>query len=401
MTTNQAGANKHAQLIQDNKSLAQAIDILSTASVLAVDTEFMRERTFHAQLCLLQLATENDAFLVDPLADVDLNPLCEVLCNHSIQKVFHAGYQDLQILFELFGKTVAPIFDTQIAAALIGLPQQLSLVAIVKRYADVELKKVDTFSDWSKRPLRHAQIEYALDDVRYLPQVYASMRADLESAGRVHWLDEEFANMSNQEQYVEKPELLWHKIKGSSGLSRRQLGILQELAIWRDQEARTRNLPRKWVVADEQLIDITRRSPSNRDELFMTRGLQDRVSRRMTTGILAAVTRGLQKDEESLPIRSSKPIRGAGFTASMDMMQTMVHYRAAEHHIAGNILAANDELQALASGRREGLRVLSGWRREMIGNELLELLAGSISLSIQAGQLRVESKDATKADEVL
>jgi ribonuclease D len=378
-----------SQLISDNSALSKAISQLSGTPMLAVDTEFMRERTYHAHLCLLQLASEDVAFVIDPLSDVDLTMLSELFYDPSIVKVFHAGSQDMQILDELLGKPVAPVFDTQVAASLLGLPQQMSLAALVKAHTDIELDKSDTYSDWSKRPLRTAQISYALDDVRYLPAIYRQMQSELKAAGRANWLDEEFKALSDPATYHEIPELLWRKIKGNSSLTRRQLGVLQQVTLWREQVAREKDLPRRWVVADEQLLDVAKRSPTNRDELFMTRGLQEKLTRSIATGLLDAVSKGLQMVEKDLPSRGSRPVKVNGFTSAMDLMQTLVHQRANENHIAASILAPNSELQALAAGQREGVSVLNGWRRELIGNELLELLEGSLTLSLKNGLLKV------------
>ena len=378
-----------SQLISDNSALGQAISQLSGTPMLAVDTEFMRERTYHAHLCLLQLASEDVAFVIDPLSGVDLTMLSELFYDPNIVKVFHAGSQDMQILDELLGKPVAPVFDTQVAASLLGLPQQMSLAALVKAYIDIELDKSDTYSDWSKRPLRTAQISYALDDVRYLPAIYRQMQSELKAAGRANWLDEEFKALSDPATYRDLPELLWRKIKGNSSLTRRQLGVLQQVTLWREQVAREKDLPRRWVVADEQLLDVAKRSPTNRDELSMTRGLHEKLTRSMATGLLDAVSKGLKMVEKDLPSRGSRPVKVNGFTSAMDLMQTLVHQRANENHIAASILAPNSELQALAAGQREGVSILNGWRRELIGNELLELLEGQLTLSLKNGLLKV------------
>ncbi|MCL2137008.1 MAG: ribonuclease D [Coriobacteriia bacterium] len=380
---------KQSKLIIDDESLVQAIDNISNADVLAVDTEFMREKTYHAELCLLQIATADAAYLIDPLANLDLGLLYGVFCESGAVKVFHAGAQDLEILYLLYGKPVSPVFDTQIAAALLGRPQQLGLAALLKYYLGVELKKQDTYSDWSKRPFREAQVEYALDDVRYLPEVYARMQAELAETGRLHWLDEEFASLSDPLRFTEATELLWQKFKGTGGFNRRQLGILQELALWRDQVARQKDVPRRWVVGDEQLVDIAKRKPASKAELFTTRGLQGRLTRQMTTDVLAAVMRGQRLKADELPQPSKPPPRSPGFTSAVDLMQALVHLRAAENQIAANILASNDELKSLAAGKREGLSILHGWRRELIGNELLELLDGSLALSMHDGSMKV------------
>ncbi|MDR2957884.1 MAG: ribonuclease D [Coriobacteriales bacterium] len=380
----------HPNLINDIESLMLGISRLTNSTILAVDTEFMREKTFMAQLCLLQLATEDDELLIDPLSGVDLSSLVDVLCDPGIVKVLHAGSQDLEILFHVLGQPVTPVFDTQIAAALLGLPQQISLAALVRHYTGVDIKKSDTFSDWSVRPLRPAQLRYALEDVRYLPLIYASMLTELDSLGRLNWLDEEFKALSDPGRYQDSPDKLWQRLKGTSGFSRRQLGILQQLALWRDMTARKRDIPRKWVITDEQLVDIVRRNPKTIEELYQTRGLSERLSRRVAQQVINEVDSGRQMPDNELPERLRKPVIDQDVTASLDLMQALVHLRANEQHIASNILAHNSELQALALGQRHGLEVLQGWRLELIGNELIELLDGRISLSLEQGKLKVD-----------
>ncbi|MCL2151118.1 MAG: ribonuclease D [Coriobacteriia bacterium] len=381
--------SKSPELIKDNRALSAAIAELSQAKRIAVDTEFMREKTFRAQLCLLQLATDKGGYLIDPLSNVDLSRLAPIFIDAGILKVFHAGSQDLEILFEVFGTAVTPVFDTQMAAALLGLPQQTGLASLVRHYLAVDLKKSDSFSDWAKRPLRPAQLRYALDDVRYLLDVHTKMVEALEQNGRLAWLQDDLAALSDPQRFIELPENVWRRLKGTSGLSRRQLGLLQELAIWRDISASRRNLPRRWVVTDEQLVDIARRNPSSADELYQTRGVQDRLSKRMTGEVLEAVRRGREIPEIELPERPTKPGNKLDNSIAMNMMQALVHCRASEQGIAGNILAPSDELLALAAGQRRELSILKGWRRDLIGSELLELLDGKLAMRLEQGRLVV------------
>ena len=380
------------QLIADNRSLSAAVQELCSYSVIAVDTEFMREKTYQAQLCLLQLASSDRGYIIDPLTGIDLKILTELFYDSNIVKVFHAGYQDMEILFHLLGQPPTPVFDTQIAASMLGQPQQISLAALIKSYLGIELYKGDTFSDWSKRPLRDTQLNYAFDDVRYLPQIYTTMHDRLVSSGRLSWLNDEFNALSSPGRYLETPEKLWQRLKGHNNLNRRQLGVLQQTAIWRDNTARRRDLPRKWVVTDEQLIDIARRSPTTLDELYQTRGIREKISVVSARELLAAVQSGLTMPEGDLPERPRKPANANEATAAIDLMQALVHLRATEQHIPASVLASADDLRALASGHTSGLSILRGWRRELIGNELLDLLAGDLVLSLDQGRLLIEKK---------
>ncbi|MDR1088707.1 MAG: ribonuclease D [Coriobacteriales bacterium] len=372
------------------KKLLSFVGEASTASVLAVDTEFIRERSFFPQLCLLQLATPERSIIVDPLALADLSPLKGLFTNSQIVKVFHAGDQDLEIIYHTLSVVPQPLFDTQIAAELLGMPQQSSLRNLVREFAGIRLSKADSFSNWDSRPLTGSQIRYALDDVRYLPHIYTKMHAQLEELGRSQWLEEDFAALADEDRYSIHPEQAWRKVKHSSSLNPTQLGVLKELAATRDQLAMNRNLPRKWVVADELLLEIARVSPTSTEELFHLRGAENQLGQHWSREILAAVKRGLELDPGELPQRRHPVFRNATNAAANDLLRAVVNQRSRDNRVTPSMLVNKDELVRLAAGERTGLRILTGWRYKLVGEELLRLLSGSLTLRLQGSAIEVK-----------
>jgi ribonuclease D len=359
------------------------------ASVLTIDTEFLREKTYYAQLCLLQMATEKHEVIIDPFAPLDLKALIPLLVDENIVKVFHAGDQDRAILHQELGVVARPVFDTQRAALLLGLPQQMSLTALVKHYCSVNLRKGESFSDWSQRPLTKTQLAYAADDVRYLPAIYGKMMAELKQAGRLSWLADDFREMEDERRYRIDVNQAWQKLKGISSLKGGQLAILQEVAAWRERLAQKRNLPRKWILADELLVEIARRQPDSPESLFGIRGLKEKLGNKWSQELLVAVATAQGRSKEQWPTRECLRGRAANITARIDLMNALLHHRAKELRIASSFLASHDELVRLATGKHNDLSVLKGWRRELIGEELLRLLAGDLSLSLVGEQLKV------------
>ncbi|MDR2035620.1 MAG: ribonuclease D [Coriobacteriales bacterium] len=366
----------------------------SRASVLAVDTEFIRERTYFPQLCLMQLATPERSVIVDPLALKDLSPLKELFLSEHIVKVFHAGEQDLEIINHYLSLIPQPLFDIQLAAELLGMPQQSSLRTLVREFANIRLSKTVSFSDWNNRPLSESQISYALDDVRYLPSIYLKMHDSLKQLGRLEWLQEDFAALADTSRYLPQPELAWRKIRHSSSLTRVQLGVLQEVTMTRDLIAMKRNLPKKWIVTDELLIEISRLSPTSIEELFHLRGAENQLGQHWSHELLAAVKRGLEISPEQLPDRKHPSIRLAANAAANDMLRVLVNQRARDNQVTPSMLANKEELVRLAAGEREGLRILTGWRYKLVGGELLQLLDGNLTIRLKGNSLKVTSLEA-------
>lgn len=375
--------------ISDQESLEAFVERARSSSVLAIDTEFLREKTYYAKLCLLQMATDDEVVIVDPFAVKNLAALTPLLRDESVTKLFHAGGQDLEILYRVTGVLPTPVFDTQIAAALLGHTMQVGYGALVHSLCGVSLKKTDSFTDWSRRPLSESQLEYAADDVIYLPEMYRTMRNRLETKGRLAWLANDFAELSDPARYEEDPRLRYRRLKRGSSLSRQQLSAAREAAAWREVEARKRDIPRKWVITDEQIVEVCKREARTIDELFMVRGMRERLTTRDARALVACMKTGMDLPSEQWPELDRASKSEPNVDAQLDLMTALVRLRARENDIAMQALASHSDLAQVARGYTEGVDVLRGWRRAMVGEELLELLDGRIALSLDADGLQV------------
>ena len=359
------------------------------SSVLAIDTEFLREKTYYAKLCLLQLATDDETAIVDPFEVEDLRVLAPLLENESVVKLFHAGGQDLEILLREVGTLPRPLFDTQVAAALLGHTQQIGYAALVHAECGVTLKKIDSFTDWSRRPLSESQLEYAADDVAYLPRMYERMRAQLVELGRLAWLDRDFEDLADPKRYATNERERYRRLKRVSQLSRRQLAAAREVAAWRELEAQRRDVPRKWVVTDEQIVEACKREARTIDELFMVRGMSDRLSTKDARCVVALMSSALDAPPDAWPEPDRCGKNEPNVDAELDLMCALVRLRAKQNGVAFPTLASHDDLARVARGYREGVDVLRGWRRSLVGEELLRLLEGKIALSLSDGEVKV------------
>lgn len=394
-TTNKATNETTIWYIDTQQALKEFISKCEGTSILAIDTEFLREKTYYPQLCLIQLATDKHEAIIDPLAPLDLAPLIPLLTDERVTKVFHAGDQDRAILYQTLGVVVRPVFDTQHAVLLLGLPQQMSLIALVRHYCGVNLRKGESFSDWAQRPLTQTQLTYAVDDVHFLPDAYRGIVAELKERGRLAWLEDDFHAMEDEARYRVDERDIWRRLKGIATLKGRQLAVVREVAVWREHAAQKRNIPRKWILPDELLVEIARREPDSLEALFSTRGLREKLGRIWSREVLAAVKVAVEQTADEWPTLERPPARDAGIAVRLDLMNAVIHHRARELHIAGSFLVSHDELVRLAAGQRNGLSILRGWRRELLGDELLRLLAGRLSLSLVDGGLSVLDVDET------
>ncbi len=383
--------------VTDTESLSALIEQLRTAPGVAIDTEFMREKTYFARLCLIQLASDDITAIVDPLAIEDLSPLKALLIDPRVVKIFHAGSQDLEIFYRLFGVATAPIFDSQVAATLAGFPQQVGYGALVKEVMGVTLDKGDTYTDWAKRPLSETQIEYALNDVRYLPEIRRRLLAEMEREGRIEWLAADFARLEDPATYTVVPGELWRRVKRISSLNRRQLAVAREVAAWREREAQRRDVPKRWVIGDESIIEISRRTPKSGDELYTIRGVADKVGRGAQQGLLEAVAAGCAVDDDDLPSLQKRRRPVGDVDGAVDLMVALVRLRAREHGVAMPLMASRDDLERLAAGEKEASPLLEGWRKKMVGDELVALLEGRLELTLKDGSLVVTPTRSTDA----
>lgn len=359
----------------------------ASSDVLAVDTEFLREKTYYPKLCLVQLATEDEIALVDPLAEgIDLSPLARLMMDEATEKVFHACGQDLEVLSHVLGVTPKPIFDTQVAAAFLGYGTQLGYASVIERYTKVRLAKEESLTDWSQRPLDERQLSYAADDVRYLPEVYRRMSDELIGKNRLGWVRPEFEALVQPGQYEHAPELAYLRLKKSGSLTRRQLAVAREVCAWREKSAARRDIPRRWVAADDLLVEICKRCPKNDRQLGRIRG-SDRLSGRDAEAILSAVERGIATPEEELPASRRKQRPAPETESVVDLMYSLVRAVSDKSHIAPQLIASRDDLVELVEGRPS--RVSEGWRDELVGELLGKLLSGEIGLTVKDSHVEI------------
>lgn len=380
--------------VTDTATLRDLVAQLRSAPAVAIDTEFMRERTYYAKLCLIQLGTDDIHAIVDPLAFDDLSPLCELLTDPGVVKIFHAGSQDLEIFYRLCGCATAPVFDSQIAATLAGFPQQVGYGALVKELLGVSLDKGDTYTDWARRPLSDTQVEYAINDVRYLPEVHRRLVDELTREGRVPWLQADFSRLEDPATYEPLPEEQWRRVKRISSLNRRQLAVAREVAAWREHEAQRRDVPKRWILGDESIVEIARRAPVTAGDVSAIRGVADKAGKGACRGIAEAVAIGVAVPDGDLPSLTKKRRPQGDIDAAVDLMVAIVRMRARQHGVAMPLLASREDLERLAGGEREASALLEGWRRKMVGEELVRLLDGELTLHLADAALVIEDRES-------
>jgi ribonuclease D len=387
-------------LITDTETLAALCHRLAKSEFVAVDTEFMRENTFYPLLCLVQVGNEEEAAAIDPLAEgIDLTPLLELMTNNEdVLKVFHAGGQDVEIIYNLTGKTPHPIFDTQIAMMAISQSEQIGYANLVESWLGKTIDKGARFTDWSRRPLTERQIEYAIGDVTYLATIFPKILKKLIKTGRGHWLNAEMEKLADPANYANDLGEAWHRIRPPSR-SALVLGRLKAIAAWREVEAQDKNIPRGRIMRDETLADIASHPPKKQEDLAKVRGLSqawkdNEIGRRLMK-VLADATE-LPKDE--MP---DKPQRGAplGKEGALvaDLLKLLLKIRSREIDVASRLLTRSEELEALAAGVRK-LPVLEGWRYETFGRDALDLVEGKLAFAVEDGRLKMTHiDDAAKA----
>ena len=371
--------------ISDFDSLAAFCERASGAKVLAVDTEFLRERTFYPKVCLIQLATPEESCAVDPILIDDLSPVRRLFEDTSITKIFHACTQDLEVINPDLGCIPEPIFDTQLAAAFLGLRQQIGYGALVESYCNVHLPKAESLTDWSKRPLDAEQLKYAEDDVRYLPGIYERMVEELVKLDRLSWLAPEMERLSDPDHVVRPPELAYRHLKRSGSLTRRQLSVARELCAWRDGVASRRDIPRKWVVSDEVIVESCKRFPKSVDALKRIRGTEQ-LARRDAEAMVHAIACGLACPPEDYPQVKRKERPTAETESVVDLMYAMLRLISDKSGVATQLIATRDDLLEFVN-HREKSALASSWRYELAGKTLEELLDGQVGLTVKDGKV--------------
>ncbi|MBF0304946.1 MAG: ribonuclease D [Alphaproteobacteria bacterium] len=370
-------------LITDSAELAALCTRLSTASFITVDTEFMREKTYWPQLCLVQLAGPDEAVAVDPLAEgMDLAPLFDLLANPAVLKVFHAARQDIEIFHHLSGKIPTPLFDTQVAAMVCGFGDAVGYETLAAQLARARIDKSLRFTDWMQRPLTDRQLHYALSDVTHLRVAYEKLRRRLDRNGRLSWLDEEMAQLTDPVTYDGDPEDSWRRLKPRSS-SPRFLAILRELAAWREREAREKDLPRQRLVRDEALMEIAASAPTTVDDLARTRGMSRGTAEgRFGQAMLAAVARAQALPEEQCPTPPERVDLPRGMGPVVDLLKVLLKLKCDEHDVASKLVASSSDIDAIAADDEAPVPALHGWRRQVFGEDALRLKHGRIGLAL-------------------
>lgn len=364
------------------EKLTSLCEQIKDSEWLAMDTEFIREKTYYPILCLIQISNGEVSACVDPIQLDDLQPLLDILYDGRIIKIWHAARQDLEIFLHLWGQIPLPLFDSQPAAALLGYGDQIGYANLVKQITGVELPKDQSRTDWSQRPLTEQQIRYALDDVIYLGDIYLRMRGELSDRGRLQWLADDFSDLANPLTYAPDPRQAWRKVKGKQHLRGRQLAVLQELADWREQQARLRDLPKKWVLKDEVMIELSRRLPTQLEKLSSIRGLEPAAIRRHGETLLGLIDKGAHKDRTEWPQESKRPKPlNTQQHALVDILSAALHLIAADHELTPMAIATQKDLQKLVR-KDEDCALLDGWRKAVAGDTLKDIAEGRTQLTI-------------------
>ncbi|MCK4492536.1 MAG: ribonuclease D [Methylococcales bacterium] len=381
--------------IDTSEQLEKLCQKITIAPWVAIDTEFLREKTYFPKFCLLQIATPEWVACIDPLAFKSLDTLFEVIYNPKLIKVFHSCRQDLEIFYHLTGKVPTPIFDTQIAAPLLGIQDNPGYAMLVSTFLNVNLNKAYTRTDWSLRPLSAEQIQYAADDVIYLCQIYKIMQTKLLELDRLDWLQANFKALYNTDIYEVKPENAWQRIKGKKKLTGKQLSIVQSLTQWREQLARSEDKPRNWLIRDDLIIELAKLQPKTVEALANVRQINNTLVRRHGKTLCRLISDAKQKNVNAPKENDTNFKKNQQHEAILDVLSAIVKICADDHSINPNLLASRKELEKLLFAD-ESCEVLKGWRFGMVGKELQALLSGEYSLTIQQEKLIISHVDDVK-----
>ncbi len=379
-------------LITTTHALADLCARLRTQPFVAIDTEFMRERTYYPELCVVQLAGDGDVAIVDATApDLDLAPLGHLLADPAVVKVFHAARQDVEIFLQLFHAVPEPIFDTQVAAMVAGFGDQVGYDALVSSLTSGQIDKAHRFSDWSARPLSPSQFAYAAADVTWLRLVYLALCERLDREGRLDWVKEEMSVLAEPATYRADPEALWERLRPRTN-NRRMLGTLRAIVAWREREAQRINIPRQRLIKDESLLEIAAVAPQTADALGRIRGITRGFAEgKSGAALLAAVQDAANLPDDALPDAPRSRDGAKPSPALVSLLRVLMAAKCEQHNVAPKLLATSDELDRLATEDDPDIPVLQGWRREIFGEDALALKAGRITLGIDGRRIKLIS----------
>jgi ribonuclease D len=374
-------------LITTTSELTAVCERLARHPVITVDTEFLRETTYYPLLCVVQMASAEEAVVVDTLAEgIDLKPFFALMANAKVLKVFHAARQDIEIVWHQAGIVPHPIFDTQVAAMVLGYGDSIAYDQLVERITGHRPDKTHRFTDWSRRPLTTDQMHYAVSDVTHLRDVFAALDADLKKRKRSDWVSEEMEVLTSPKTYDFHPERAWERLK-TRVRKPKELAVLMEVAAWREQEAQGRDVPRSRVLKDDAVGDIATHAPTSLERLANLRSLPKGFDRsKWGADIVAAVQRGIARDPATLP-KIEKPRSNSNGAAIVELLKVLLRMTSERHAVASKVIATVDDLEQIAADDNADVGALRGWRREMFGEAALALKHGQLALAIEKGRV--------------
>ena len=382
-------AENDIQYIDTLDALKQFVKLIADADWIALDTEFLREKTYYPKLCLIQIATPEVVACIDPLALDDLSPLLDIMFNTRITKVMHAARQDMEIFYHIQGSVPSPVFDTQIAALLLGYPDQIGYGNLVKELLGVSLDKKHTRADWSLRPLSKDQVQYAADDVIYLVDIYQQLLEKLNGLGRLDWLNEDFDRLTRPDLYQNIPDRAWLKVKGGNRLKGGSLSVLQVLAEWRETAAQQKDIPKGWLLRDDLLVELARHQPESLAALGKIRGINEKLLNRNGEQLLGLISTAKKKQPEPFPRKDFNKRLSPSQDALVDVMMAVVRLSGEKNSLNPAVLATRKHLEKLVGGETD-TGLMQGWRKKLVGDQLQALLDGKLVLSAENGELVVQ-----------
>ena len=385
-------------LITNTRDLAEACERLGRHPFVTVDTEFLRETTYYPLLCVVQMASAEESVVIDTLAEgLDLKPFYQLMADERVLKIFHAARQDIEIVWHQANLIPHPIFDTQVAAVVLGYGDSISYDQLVHRITGDTLDKSHRFTDWSRRPLSPAQIKYAISDVTHLRDVFAALSQDLARRGRSDWVGEEMEVLTSPDTYRADPETAWERLR-TRVRKPKELAVLMEVAAWREREAQTRDVPRGRVLKDEVLGEIAMQAPTTVERLAGLRSLPRGFERsKWGQDILQAVARGLERDPKTIPRIDRQRGGGGNGAATVELLKVLLRMTSERHAVAAKVIATIDELERIAADDAADVPALHGWRRELFGEKALALKQGRLSLAIEKGRVVAVEREHRKA----
>lgn len=373
-----------SELISTKEELEAFIEKIAQADWVAIDTEFLREKTYYAKLCLIQIEADDRRACIDPLAIDDMSAFARLMKNQNVTKVLHAAHQDIEIILQLIGETPQPIFDTQVAASVLGIGDQIGYGRLVESMLGVSLSKTQSRTDWSKRPLKKEQIEYAIDDVRYLAELYPIMHHQLASQNRLEWLNKDFAKAIDKETYAIKAEERWKKVRGNHVLKRPQLAVLKELAAWREEQASMINRPRKWVISDDILLDLSRQLPTTVEGIKDIRGVGPNSQKHHETW-LELIEKGKNVPQADWPELSRSKKANATQNALIDMLMLVIQIQANKHNITAAVITTRKKVtEMILDGNT---KLTDDWRGSLVNEQLEGVIKGELFIGMKNNEV--------------